>query len=367
MFIIIIIGLCLGIYGILQYYGIDFRVWDRDIGRQRVMGQFGNVNYFAEYIILPLSLTFGLILSKNKIYNRLLLLLALLAMGGALFFTFTRGSYLAIVVTISLILFLYFKSVENEQTKHFYKKAILLFLLFIIIVLALIYIPHPLNREGTALGKLKSRTTIEVLISGSSTLRRLAIWKCTWMMIEDYPILGSGLGTYAYHTLKYQAEFFSAGNNRDIYPYGNAAQAHNEYLQLWSELGIVGLLFFVCIIFTYYRNILKNVKGMDEKEKTITIGLVGGVTAVLIDAMFGFPLQLSASMSLFWIFLGLTISQTNVALESKKDKATTKNGIYDKKGKITVKGEGRGISFHRNHTKKGIAYTMVIVLVIICF
>ena len=132
-------------------------------------------------------------------------------------------------------------------------------------------------------------------------LRRVAIWKFTWMMIEDYPLLGSGLGSYNYHTLKYQAEFFSKGNNRDIYPHGWAVQAHNEYLQLWSELGIIGLLAFLWMAGSYYRNILRNLRQMPRKKGRI-IGLTGGVTAVLVDAVFGFPRNWRP-LSLFWLFM----------------------------------------------------------------
>ncbi len=311
-FLIIIVGAVMSVYGVVQYFGIDFKLLAGRIGRQKVGGLFGNVNYFAEYLILPLSLTIGLFIAKNKTYNRFLLFGVLLVMGMALFFTFTRGSYLAIAVAIPVMLLLYFKSAGDDENKRFYKKIILGFLLLIIIVLALIYIPHPLNRDDTTLGKLRNRLTIETLTSGSSTLRRIAIWKFTWMMIEDCPLAGSGLGTYVYNSLKYQAEFFSIGNNRDIYPHGFAAQAHNEYLQFWSELGTIGLLLFLWIIFTYYRNILKVIRDMRGREKAVTIGLAGGVTAVLVDAFFGFPLQLSGSYSLFWLFIGITSAQINI-------------------------------------------------------
>ena len=365
LLIIIVVGFCFGIYGILQYYGIDFRVWERDIGRQRVMGVFGNVNYFAEYLIFPLSLSIGLILSKNKIFNKFFLILGLLAMGLALLFTFTRGSYLAIAITIPMMLFLYFKSAKNEKDKKFYMKIALLFLLLTIIAIALIYVPHPLNKKGTTLGKLRSRVTIETLTSDSSILNRIAIWKYTWMMIEDYTLLGSGLGTYAYHTLKYQTEFFDIGNNRDIYSHVKAVQAHNEYLQLWSELGIIGLLLFLWTIFAYYRNIFINIGKVDEKQQAITIGLTGGVTAVLVDAIFGFPLQLATSVSLFWMFLGLTVCQINIAIGNKKGKTFTENSTNSSKKEV-LKSERRGISFLENTTKKRIAYTIVIVLMAVC-
>ncbi len=346
LYVTIIMGFIMGIYGILQFAGIDFKFWEGNIGRQRVMGLFGNVNYFAEYLILPLSLTIGLILSRNKMLNRILLLFPLLAMGLALIFTFTRGSYLAIAIAIPMMLFLYYKSVKNGQNKVFYKKIIFSLLLLAIITLSVIYIPHPLNKDNTVLGQLRERVTLESLTSGGSTLRRIATWKFTQMMIKDYPLLGSGLGTYAYHTLKYQADFFSKGNNRDIYPHGKAVQAHNEYLQLWSELGIIGLAFFLWIIFAYYRNVFINIGKINEKQQAVVIALAGGVTVVLVDSVFGFPLQLAASISLFWMFLGLTYVQLK-ALDINNDDcdyaegAFCKNNQKEKNIDITKKSSNR--------------------------
>jgi len=362
LLVIIIMGTIMGVYGILQYFGIDFEFWGGNVGRKQVFGLFGNVNYFAEYIILPLSLTIGLILAKNSIFNRVFLFIALIAMGGALFFTFTRGSYLAIAVTIPVILFFYFKSSIDEKKKVFYKKIIFYFLFLVIIALSIIYIPHPLNKEASPLGKLRQRVTIESLTSGSSALRRMATWKFTWMMIEDYPILGSGIGTYGYQSLKYQADFFAQEQNRDIYPHGFAVQAHNEYLQTWSELGIIGLLFFIWIIFAYYRSVLINFRKLEEKQKAIIIGLSGGVTAVLIDAIFGFPLQLAASLSLFWMFLGLTTVQISIS------KYNGKENLLQKKNKTGKEAHEEDDNSRNTGTilKKSILYIIVITVMVIC-
>jgi len=366
LLIVIILGTIMGAYGILQYMGIDFTFWGGNIGRGQVFGLFGNVNYFAEYLILPLALVIGFILSKEKIFHPIFLLIALLIMSVALFLTFTRGSYLAIAISIPVILFFYYRSAVTESNKKYYKKIVLYFLLLLIIALSVIYIPHPLNKESTPLAKLRNRVTIESLTSGYSILRRVATWKFTWMMIKDYPLLGSGVGTYGYQSLEYQAEFFAQGQNRDIYPHGFAVQAHNEYLQLWSELGIIGLLLFLWLIFNYYRNILIQFRKMKEKEKTITIGLVGGVTAVLIDALFGFPLQLAASISLFWMFLGFTSAQINIAntREKKvfileKDEDNVKKEVFEDEKKNSNLFTGKSF-------KKILLYFIVLVLMIIC-
>jgi O-antigen ligase/Tfp pilus assembly protein PilF len=313
LFVVIIsVGTGMGAYGILQYLGVDFEFWAGNVGRGQVFGLFGNVNYFAEYIILPLALTIGLFLSRYKTFNRVLLFFALIIMSAALFLTFTRGSYLAIALSIPIILFLYIKSSSEITDKRFYKKIILYFLALLILASAIIFIPHPLNQGDTPLARLRNRVSLQALTSGSSVLRRVAIWKFTWMMIEDYTLLGSGLGTYDYHSLKYQADFFARNDNRDLYPHGFAVQAHNEYLQLWSELGIIGLILFIWILFAYYHNIFKHFRKLKGKQQVFTISLAGGVTAVLVDSLFGFPLQLATSLFLFWLFIGLTGAQINI-------------------------------------------------------
>jgi len=138
--------------------------------------------------------------------------------------------------------------------------------------------------------------------------RRIAIWKFTTLMIRDNPLLGSGLGTFEYNTLKYQAKFFEQGQNRTIYPYGFAQKAHNEYLQLWAELGIIGLSVFIWLMISYFNYGLKKLKSIkDEYGQGIIIGLMGAVVAVLVDGIFGFPFHLPATIVLFWLVLGLTV------------------------------------------------------------
>ncbi len=97
--------------------------------------------------------------------------------------------------------------------------------------------------------------------------------------------------------------------NRSLYPHGFADKAHNEYLQLWAELGIIGLGIFIWLIISYFSygiKILTKIK--DEYRQGIIIGLMGAVVAVLVDGIFGFPLHLPATIVLFWLALGLTVA-----------------------------------------------------------
>lgn len=306
--VLLIVGSLFGIYGIFQYNGIDFSFWMRNIGRQQVFGLFGNVNYFAEYLIIPLPIAVSLFFASQNKLKKILLLIGIIAMSASLIATFTRGSYLCFGVSLIFMFFLFLIS----QGKNFVKKNRKIFIIIlavVVIITFLFIIPTPLNKSGTAIEKIKSRISISQITQSFSIKRRIAIWKFTVPMIKDHPLLGSGIGTYKYNTLKYQAEFFIQGENRSLYPHGFADKAHNEYLQLWAEMGIVGLGIFIWLIISYFScglKILKKIK--DEYKQGIVIGLMGAVVAVLVDSMFGFPLHLPATIVLFWLALALTVT-----------------------------------------------------------
>jgi len=298
----------LGIYGIFQYNGIDFAFWKGNIARSKVFGLFGNVNYFAEYLIVSLPLAISLFFAARNRAHKILLLVGILAMGGSLILTFTRGSYLAIGISSLFMFFLYLTSRGKSFIKE-HQKIFIFILAFIILLTFFFAIPNPLNKSGTVISKIKGRISISQFTKDSSLKRRIAIWKFTTLMIKDHPVLGSGIGTFKYNSLNYQAKFFNQGENRRLYPYGIADKVHNEYLQLGAEIGILGLGIFLWLIITYFNYGIKLLKRLkDEYKQGIVIGLMGGIVAVLIDGIFGFPLHLPATLVLFWLFIGLIVS-----------------------------------------------------------
>jgi len=126
---VIILGSLFGIYGILQYQGIDFSFWGHNVGRQAVAGLFGNVNYFAEYLIavLPLAVSLFFITSiKSNKSKKILLLIGILTMGGSLLLTFTRGSY-----CFYFLLFAGGRCLLEKIERFLFLSLLLLFLLFL--------------------------------------------------------------------------------------------------------------------------------------------------------------------------------------------------------------------------------------------
>jgi len=186
---LLIISSLLGMYGIFQYLGIDFSFWKANIGRQQVFGLFGNVNYFAEYLIVPLPLAISFFFAARNRTHKILLLIGILAMGGSLILTFTRGSYLAIGISSLFMFFLYLVSQGRSFIKK-YKKIFIFILALIILVTFLFALPNPLNKPGTAISKIKERISISQFSQDFALRRRIATWKFTTMMIKDHPLLG---------------------------------------------------------------------------------------------------------------------------------------------------------------------------------
>src|SRR5665648_548803 len=107
---VLIVGALFGIYGILQYNGIDFSFWIGNYGRGKVFGLFGNAGYFAGYLMFPLPIAIALFFVCNNKIKKILLLIAILAMSGALLATLTRGSYVALGISLSSMFLLFLSS-----------------------------------------------------------------------------------------------------------------------------------------------------------------------------------------------------------------------------------------------------------------
>jgi len=217
----------------------------------------------------------------------------------------------------SLLLFGYLLSCFkiNNILKDNKKWLVILFSLFLLITL--IYsTDNPLNRSSITAAE---RAASAFDMQGSSLRTRLLIWNSTIDMIKDRPLFGSGLGTFPLYYLDYQADFLQ--NNPGYMQFlGKAAETHNEYLQIWAEMGIIGLLSFLLIIIIFYRtnlNLIKKVKTIEGK--IIIIGLISGIAVTLIHSTFSFPFHIPAVGAAFWFLIGISMASENIFCNKSKE------------------------------------------------
>ncbi|MCU1307855.1 MAG: hypothetical protein JWN45_2550, partial [Acidobacteriaceae bacterium] len=129
-------------------------------------------------------------------------------------------------------------------------------------------------------------------------LSRLAIWASAASMFLARPILGVGFGTYSISSLVYVPE-----------PIGGQLHAHNLYLQLLAETGIVGFLAFFVVVGSIVFRAIKLIKDPDPLFRIVGVGVCGAVTATLIHGMVDFLFNVSPQFgTLFWLVLALSVA-----------------------------------------------------------
>lgn len=121
---------------------------------------------------------------------------------------------------------------------------------------------------------------------------RLDLMYSAWLMIQEHPWLGSGLGTFRllYAQFRMPSEFGTAGG-----------WVHNDYLQLWQEAGLPMLLILLGITFWVARMLTSamSAQAVDLRR----LGYLAGLAAILIHALVNFLFYFSLIGLLFGLYL----------------------------------------------------------------
>ncbi len=113
----------------------------------------------------------------------------------------------------------------------------------------------------------------------------------TLRMLRDAPVGGVGIGQFHRRSTEYMPP--------TLRRYYEAENAHNQYLQIAGELGLVGLAWFVAVL------VLAVVPAIRRPPEPETAGLLAGVVAFLVASIAQHPLLDSQVAAAFWIALGL--------------------------------------------------------------
>ena len=170
------------------------------------------------------------------------------------------------------------------------------------VVLVVLFLLSPPGQQ--AVGDIRS-----VVASGSAQIRAWDWW-VGWHMVQDHPITGTGIGDYKREFLPYKAEFLGTERGQfylnEVGYIQRAEQAHNEYVQILAEMGIVGILATVALMVLLIASTIRRIRGVDKLWKRVALlGLLGGVVAFMSDSVFSFPLHLPANALALVTLVGL--------------------------------------------------------------
>lgn len=248
----------------------------------RATAPFVGVNGYGALIVISTSLGIGYLGSRRDRWRYLAVPYAIM-MALAAVLTLTRGAWLGY-----LAMFLVFWSRD--------KRHLIAILLGICIVAALIF-AIPVTHE-----RIKDL--------GRAFQLRNDIWLATVEMVKENPLLGVGPGVYAYEYPKYRIP-----NTTEPV----AAYAHNIFLQVLAETGVLGFATFFGFLFQVFRAAFY----LARRKNFFYQGLLAGLAGILIsqqtdNTIVGFEVG-----GAFWLLVGLTLGFYFLEKQAEGERTTT--------------------------------------------
>ena len=249
-------------------------------------GSFVNRHNYAAYMEMALAVPLGLIftgaISKDK---RLLYITAVALMGVSLLLSGSRGGLIAFIAEV---IFLVLLTTGTKSRSSLALKLGLAVLLFIAVVGGAIFVGGDTSLTRVA----------ETAATSDVTTGRSNIWRVTLEVIKANLPFGAGLGAFG---VAYTPHDTMSGLER-------VEQAHNDYLQVLADAGLIGLLiggFFLYRLFVAGRaaTSIRN-----TYRRGIAYGALAGIFAILVHSIFDFVLHTTAVSVLFLVLTSLLIA-----------------------------------------------------------
>jgi O-Antigen ligase len=159
---------------------------------------------------------------------------------------------------------------------------------------------------ATALMLLLLAITIVILIprpgmprpAGLAAQIRWEFAQTSFRMLASSPYFGIGVGQFYARSGE-----FSSPELLRIFPPAKNENAHNNFLQLLAELGIVGFAVFLWILWTATARCMRLLK--EDPHSTLRWGLVAGLLSFVLSCLAGHPLVIDEPAFSFWLLLGI--------------------------------------------------------------
>ncbi len=144
---------------------------------------------------------------------------------------------------------------------------------------------------------------------GTSVRLRVLIWLDAINLFLQHPIFGIGLGNFKSFSILSQSDLLMhhAWIRKDFLyavPPLSHAWAHNEYLHILCETGIVGFSGFMILIYTIIKRIVKSIKLQNREALILSASLI----PYFVHSFFSFPLHFPPTFFLLAILLGMFAS-----------------------------------------------------------
>lgn len=295
--LVIIFGFLLAVYGLMQHFINPSTIfWLREPKQAEPFGPYVNRHHFAGYMELALAMPLGLLFAGAVERERVLLYaFATAMMAIALVMTNSRGGMLSMVCEIMFLAAVAATAMRRKRSEEGEDRGTRLRAAAVRIGLGLAMIVAVFFGVLYFGGEDAISRLLGTVNSADPTTGRAHFWSGTIEIIKDHPILGTGLGSFGAVYPRYDT---ASGAYR-------LEQAHNDYLQIFSDAGVVGGLVALAFVVALFRMALKRMQSHDKMRRGIALGALAGCAGALVHSFFDFTLHTTANALLFLLLAAL--------------------------------------------------------------
>jgi len=288
-FILTIFSFALGleVFGTLNQYRLinSYTTFDFSMANE-IRGFTGNKNVAAASVAFKipfLVLLFNELGSKKYIYKILILIIGTASFYVIMLYS-ARAVFLSIFLSITVTLGLIFFKKFFKQKKLIFDSDIKQILLYLIPFLFAFLIFSSRYNDTNRIAVDNRVNSIVNNSDDQSIQQRLRFYGHAISSIAENPILGVGIGNWKLYSIKYEA--------KNMYSYVVPFFAHNDFLEILAEIGIIGSVFFILffIKMIQYNFIIISNWLNSNLAKSSNFIVVVPLLIYLIDSNLNFPL-----------------------------------------------------------------------------
>jgi O-antigen ligase len=267
-----------------------------------IYGPYVNHNHYAG--LMELLVPIPLIIALSRLVHektRIAAGIAAAIMVGTIFLSGSRGGMLAIFVELAVLGVV----LSRQEKKTRIALGVGAFAVVLISLLAWLGGKELTTRVTSISTEAKGE------ISGGM---RLSIDRDTIQMFRRKPILGWGLGTFPVVYPQF----------RSFYTNFFVNEAHNDYLQLLSEMGLLGFATMVWFVAELFRRVPRKIqKWTTDVSGAVTLACTLGITGILVHSLIDFNLQIPANAALFYVFCTIAAAPALLQRSRKRRPVST--------------------------------------------
>ena len=216
----------------------------------------------AIYLTLCATYLFFPNLKKSR---KILIIISFLILVMAMILSSCRAAWLSIIAVIGVLICILLRI----KFKYLLTTAVIIVGLIFTFRHQIIDIMER-NEQDSSSNLLEHVQSITNISTDASNLERINRWSSALRLFKERPFFGWGPGTYQFVYAPYQLS-----TNKTIIStnYGDAGNAHSEYIGALAEMGVIGsLLVIVLVVVSVYKGIKTYRKAINKESKLLVLG-----------------------------------------------------------------------------------------------